>query len=110
MNDFTTERTPKAKGKSGTRGQLTEDKFTALWSNKELQPARVSISVSQSSDFGAVKVSANVSLACDQSETAINKAGELAFYKAHELMTDGWNELCAELQAAAEQETARQGG
>jgi hypothetical protein len=110
MNDFRVDRVPQVKGKKGTRGQLVEEKYDALWSKKDQQPARVSMGVSQSAEFGSIKVSANVSLACDQTETAINKAGELAYTKAYELMTDGWNELCADLQAAADQETARQGG
>lgn len=110
MNEYSVDKVPKVKGKAGTRGQLTGDRYSALWSKKDQQPARVSMGVSQSAEFGSIKVSANVSLACDQTEASINKAGELAYLKAYELMTDGWNELCADLQEAADQETARQGG
>lgn len=110
MNEYSVDKVPKAKGKTGARGQLVAEPYAALWSKKDQQPARVSMTVSQSAEFGTVKVSANVSLACDQTEDSINKAGELAYRKAYELMTDGWNELCADLQEAADQETARQGG
>lgn len=111
MNEYSLERTPQGKAaKKGNRGQLVEEKYSALWSKKDQQPARVSMGVSQSAEFGSIKVSANVSLVCDQTENSINKAGELAYTKAFELMTDGWRELCAELQEAADQATARQGG
>ena len=74
-------------------GQLVEDKFSKLWSDRTKTPAKVTIGVSEAMDYGAMKVSATVSLACDQNEPAINQAGELAFYKAVELMRDGWSEL-----------------
>lgn len=75
-------------------GQIrSEDKFDALWSNRKVEPARVSITVSEGMDYGALKVSATVSLSCDQNERTINEAGGLAFYKAVELVRDGWAEL-----------------
>lgn len=111
MNECSVNRIPaKVKNKPGTSSQLVEEKYSALWSKKDQQPARVSMTVSQSAEFGCIKVSANVSLACDQNEKAINKAGELAYTKAYELMTDGWRELCADLQEEAAQTAARQGG
>lgn len=72
-------------------GQLTDDKFAALVTDPAAKTARVSISVGEALDYGALKVSATVSLDCDQNEPTINKAGELAFYKALELMKDGFS-------------------
>lgn len=74
-------------------GQLMDDKFTKLWSNRKVEAARVAISVAEGLDYGVLKVSATVSLSCDQNEAAINKAGELAFYKALELVRDGFGVL-----------------
>ncbi len=83
-----------SKGERSDAGQIKgDDKFDALWKNRNVEPARVSISVSEGMDYGALKVSATVSVSCDQNEQTINKAGELAFYKAVELMRDGWGEL-----------------
>ena len=80
-------------GETSTTIQLKEDKFASLWSKKDSRPATVSISVGEGMDYGALKVSATVTLACDQNEATIDKAGELAFYKALELVRDGWSEL-----------------
>lgn len=70
-----------------------EDKFCSLWKNRKVEPARVSMTVGEGLDYGAVKVSATVTLSCDQDEPSINAAGEAAFYKALELVRDGWSEL-----------------
>lgn len=72
-------------------GQLNDDKFKALITSTESTLARVSISVGESMNYGALKVSSTVTLNCDQNEVCINKAGELAFYKALELMQDGFS-------------------
>ncbi len=72
---------------------LVEDKFTKLWSDKSKTPAKVAIGVGESAEYGAQKVSVTVTLNCDQNERTIDKAGELAFYKAVELLRDGWSEL-----------------
>jgi hypothetical protein len=82
-----------SKGEKAEAGQLVEDKFEALWKKRDVDPARVAVGVSEGMDYGALKVSVTVSVACDQNESTINKAGELAFYKALELMRDGWGEL-----------------
>lgn len=75
-------------------GQLHgDDKFEALWKKRKVDPARVSVSVSEGMDYGAAKVSATVTVNCDQDEATINKAGELSFYKALELVRDGWGIL-----------------
>lgn len=74
-------------------GQLVEDKFTKLWSNRKVEAARVAVSVSEGLDYGALKVSATVSLSCDQDEKTIDKAGEMAFYKALELVRGGFGVL-----------------
>jgi hypothetical protein len=72
-------------------GQLTDDKFRQLVSNPNGLIARVNMGVSESLEYGALKVSASVTLACDQTEEAINRAGELAFNKSVELMRDGFS-------------------
>src|SRR5262245_34872870 len=83
-----------SKGEKSDVGQLKgDDRFEALWRKRDVEPARVSISVSEGMDYGALKVSATVSVSCDQNEETINKAGELGFYKALELVRDGWSEL-----------------
>lgn len=83
-----------SKGERSDAGQLKgDDKFEALWKKRDVEPARVAISVSEGMDYGALKVSATVSVSCDQDEKTIDKAGELAFYKALELVRDGWSEL-----------------
>lgn len=93
MSGFVIERQPKGKKKSTKVGQLNEDAYATLRKQKSDDPARVDITVAHSQDFGAVKVSASVTLYCDQNEATINKAGELAFTKARELMEDSWREL-----------------
>lgn len=82
-----------SKGQTSEAGQITDDKFEALWKNRNVEPARVAVGTSEGMDFGQLKVSVTVSVACDQNESAINKAGELAFHKAVELMRDGWSHL-----------------
>lgn len=71
--------------------QIVDDKFEKLLTNKTKGSARVSIGVSEGMAYGALKVSATVSVNCDQTEQAINTAGELAFLKAVELVRDGWS-------------------
>ena len=86
-----------SKGEKSEAGQLKgDDKFEALWKKRDVDPARVAITVAEGMDYGSLKVSATVSVACDQNEPSINKAGELAFYKALELVRDGWGELNGE--------------
>lgn len=74
-------------------GQLDEDKFRILVTNPTGVQARVGVNVGESMEYGALKVGATVTLTCDQNEPMINKAGELAFYKAVEIMKDGYKEL-----------------
>ena len=72
-----------------------------------LPVAHVSMTVGFSRDYGALKVSATVSLACDQTESRLNKAGELAFLKAEELVQDGWREVEKKIEAEAVQLNSR---
>jgi len=72
-------------------GQLVEDKFTKLITAPTGIHARVNVGLSEAMEYGSLKVSASVTLECDQNEPTINKAGELAFYKALELMKDGFS-------------------
>lgn len=92
MNKFTRE-LEGPKGRRSEAGQIAEDKFAALWTNRTIEPAKVAIGVSESMEYGAFKVSATVSVACDQNEPTIDKAGALAFYKALEFVRDGFSEL-----------------
>lgn len=50
--------------------------------------ARVSVTAGTSENYGERKVSFTVSLDCVQQEAAINMAGEVAFFKALELVND----------------------
>lgn len=92
MNDWMVTSVSETKKRSKS-GVATENKFTALRKNLTVEPARVSMSVSQSMEYGSAKVSATVTLCCDQNELTINQAGELAFVKACELLKDGWDYL-----------------
>ena len=83
------------KGKAGIKdesGNLNEDQYTQLATTGKTH-ARVSISYTSGIDYGAEKVTATVTLNCDQVEPVINRAGELAFTKAVELVIDSWREL-----------------
>jgi len=80
--------------KTTTAGELTGDKFANLLTKHDGAPrARVNVGYSESTEFGANKVSASVTLECDQDEKTINKAAELAYYKAREIVDDGWSLL-----------------
>jgi hypothetical protein len=61
--------------------------------------ATVSMSVGRSLEYGAIKVTSNVSLQCDQDEATIDRAGELAFRKACEFMNDGFSIVEDEIRA-----------
>jgi hypothetical protein len=91
-NNFTRVR-ESSTGRHSEAGQVVGDNYSKLLSKTTKDPAKVAISLSESLDFGAMKVSATVSLACDQNEPTINKAGELAFSKALELLRDSWAEF-----------------
>jgi hypothetical protein len=91
-NNFTRTRESSA-GRHAEAGQIVGDAYSKLLSKTAKDPARVAISLSESLDYGSMKVSATVSLACDQNEPTINRAGELAFGKALELLRDSWAEF-----------------
>lgn len=93
-------------GKLQTEGQPLEP-YRDLLTNSKGPIAHVTMSVGFSKEYGAMKVSASVSLACDQNEKSINKAGERAFDKAAELVEDGWRELEQRMKASAESATGR---
>ena len=94
---FTVKRTPKPPAQpSTTEGVLKEGKYQRLWRDRVVPPANVTMSVGRSTEFGAVRVQASVTLHCDQCEKSVNKAGELAFNKACELLNDGWSLLVEE--------------
>lgn len=84
------------KNKTGvqtTHRPLLGDEYTKLATPGTAQHARVSVSYTSGIDYGAEKVTATVTLNCDQTEPVINRAGELAFVKAVELVTDAWHVL-----------------
>jgi len=92
MNNYTRVREG-ASGRAADTGQIVGDQYKKLVSKTNTSPAKVAIGLSEGLDFGAMKVSVTVSLACDQNEPTINKAGELAFSKALELLRDSWAEF-----------------
>lgn len=55
--------------------------------------AHVTFNVGSSLEYGAVKCSVSVTLACPQTEQALNTATETAFRKAVELVNDGASHL-----------------
>lgn len=87
------------KGIQTTQGNLTGDEYSKLWSpgwglsQRTAPHARVSFSYTLGVEFGTEKVAATVTLDCDQTESVIDRAGELAFTKAVELVNDAWSEL-----------------
>lgn len=57
--------------------------------------ASVSFTVGRSIGYGDIKVSATVTLACDQNEEALEETGKRAFLKATELFDDGMTIMLA---------------
>jgi hypothetical protein len=55
--------------------------------------AKVSYTTGTSKEYGEIKCSVTVTVACPQTEAGINMAGEIAFRKAVELMNDGASHL-----------------
>lgn len=93
-----------SKGVTSTSGVLTTDEYSKLATRmisrgqpgglqEPAQHARVSFSYTLGVEFGTEKVAATVTLNCNQDEPTINRAGELAFTKAVELVNDAWGEL-----------------
>jgi hypothetical protein len=73
------------------------DPYPEIWAANALAPhARVEVSVSKSFDYGSLRVTARVSLECEQKTAVLDKAGVLAFEKAKEFAIDGFNILVME--------------
>lgn len=70
---------------------MEDDKFQQLVQGDGL--ARVETLYSRAVNFHEEKVTVTISLSCDQNEPAINKAAELGFYKALELVDDNYSIL-----------------
>ena len=70
---------------------VDEDPFSLLFVGTE--GAKVSMTVGRSLEYGEVKCSATVSVSCPQGEAFINKAAEISFKKALELVNDGMSHL-----------------
>lgn len=73
--------------------ELQEDPFSLLHAENE---GRIAATVGRSYDYGAVKVSFTVSVACGQSKAALDRAAELCFQTALEYVNDGWSYLVPE--------------
>jgi hypothetical protein len=76
-----------------TAGEMHGDEYRALFTKHDGPRARVNVGYSESSEYGASKVSASVTLECDQNEATISKAAELAYVKAREIVDNGWQLL-----------------
>jgi hypothetical protein len=83
-------------GGSRTLKELAPDQLLKLYTPGPGPHARVGFTVGRSLGYGELKVSAHVSLECDQNEAVVNAAGETAFGKALELMNDGFAILTQE--------------
>lgn len=76
-------------------GQPPYDLKTAVFIPSEMlcsgpgPHASVSFTLGRSFGYGDLKVSAHVTLACDQNEETLEEAGKRAFLKAAELLDDG---------------------
>lgn len=64
--------------------------------------ATVGLTYGNSLDFGKEKVSAFVTLTCDQDEQSIDMAGQLAFKKAMQLTEMGWDLIIRRAEAEGE--------
>ena len=58
--------------------------------------ARVSVTTGYSHDYGSIKCSVNISLACDQNEATIDRAADMALDKAAQLADIGMTQLLDE--------------
>lgn len=81
-------------------GYIMDEKFQALVQGDGL--ARVSTTYQRALKYGEEKVVVTISVACDQNEPQINKAGELSFLKALELTDDNFSLLEAAAKDLAE--------
>lgn len=72
--------------------------FSGLVKDKRPGAARAKVTVGygESLEFGSIKVSVTVSLECDQTDAMVEEAGRVAYYKARELVDDGWSILRAQ--------------
>lgn len=82
-------------------GLLADDRFQQLVQGDGL--ARVETLYQRAVNFHEEKVVVTISLACDQNEQSINKAAELGFYKALELVDDNYSILMDRANQIAQQ-------
>jgi hypothetical protein len=83
-------------GASRTLKEQTLDPVTALWTPGNHPHAQVGLSVGTQHDFGRIKVTAHVTLECDQKEKTLDEAGMHSFRKAVEYLNDGLSILKAD--------------
>lgn len=74
------------------------DPYPELCDPSHPHHAFVEMSVSKGFDFGNVRVTARVSLVCNQDSATLDRAGVLAFEKAVDFSRDGFSILMAEIQ------------
>lgn len=80
-------------------GIVADDKFQSLVQSDGL--ARVDTLYQRAVNHHEEKVVVTISVACDQNEPMINRAGELTFRKALELVDDNYSLLMDNAEAAA---------
>lgn len=72
-------------------GTLKIDKFRRLSTPGNGPKAKVSMNVTESYEYGSIRVGASVTLTCDQNTSTIDRAGQMALEKAVELMKAGFS-------------------
>lgn len=82
-------------------GYLADDNFQTLVQGDGL--ARVKTLYQRAVAFHDEKIVVEISVACDQNEAMINRAGELTMKKAFELVQDGYGFLMDQAEQAANQ-------
>jgi hypothetical protein len=85
-------------GGKRTLKETTLDTFERLCTPGQTH-ASVAFTIGKSVGFGELKVSAHVTLTCDQNEATLNEAGLHAFNKALEFLNDGFSLLQNEEKA-----------
>lgn len=71
-------------------GPISNDEVENLVTGNDGRIARVNMAVSESREYGSLKVSASVTLDCDQKTSTIERAGSIAMNLAIELMVEGF--------------------
>lgn len=84
---------------STEQGELKYEPFWEMtrnahsWKQQGFEPARVSVSVNNGTDYGAVKVLITLNIACPQTEQYMQLAAEAGFLKALEMVNEASESL-----------------